>query len=181
MSRIGKKAVGIPDGVKVSVSANEVHASGPKGEKNLVLHPDVEVVEEENTLQVRLKKEGKGENRAIWGTMRARLAALLEGVNTGFTRVLELHGIGFRAAKSGEALQMSLGFSHPVMYDIPKGVDCKVERSTIITLSGNDKELVGQAAASLKALRPPDVYQNKGIRYQGERLRKKAGKSGSKG
>lgn len=180
MSRVGKKVISIPKDVTVDILGDSVKVSGKKAQKELRLHPGVRVIREGDVLKVELKEEN-GRGSAIWGTMRAQLANMVEGVSQGFEKVLELHGLGYRANLQGNVLRMTLGMSHPVSFELPEGVGCNVLKDTVITLSGSDKNLVGQTAARIRSLRPPDVYKNKGVRYRGERLRKKAGKSGASG
>jgi large subunit ribosomal protein L6 len=178
MSRIGKKAVKIPKGVEVGIADGEVRIKGQKGSLVMALHPSIQVEKKDDTVSV-LLKPGKEQYSAVWGMTRAKLASLMVGVEKGFERVLELHGVGYRVTQKGAVLEMQLGFSHPVRYEVPAGVQAKVPKDTVIILNSTNKELLGQTAATIRGLRVPDVYQNKGIRYQGERLRKKAGKSGA--
>lgn len=174
MSRIGKKPIPIPEGVTVTVGGNLITLKGPKGELKREIHPDVQVAAEEKEIKVSIKRKSR-KSAALWGLFRTLLANLVEGVTKGFEKKLEFEGIGFRAALEGNTLVMQLGFSHPVRFEAPDGVKFSVEKN-VITVSGMDKELVGNTAAKIRALRLPEPYKGKGIRYQGEVIRRKAGK-----
>jgi len=175
MSRIGKKPIELPPGVTVTLSAGKAQARGPKGELHLSIPPDCEVVQTEKTLTVTLKKEG---SPAIFGLTRALLNNIIKGVSEGFKKELELVGIGYRAQVQGKKIVLSLGFSNPVEYLLPDGVEAKVAgNQNLITLSGADKQKVGQTAAEIRKIRPPEPYQGKGVKYLKEAIRRKAGKA----
>lgn len=174
MSRIGKKPIPIPAGVTVAVTDRLILIKGPKGElkRNLPPHTVAEVAGRE----VLIKPLGEAKRgSAFWGLARTLIANMVEGVIKGFEKVLEFEGIGFRAVKEGEDLVFALGFSHPVRFPAPPGITLKVEKN-VITVSGADKELVGETAARIRNLKPPEPYKGKGIRYRGEVIRRKAGK-----
>ena len=184
MSRIGKYPVEVPEGVEVTVSGQQVKAKGKLGELQLDIHPDVSVALEEvandagqTSKLVRLAP--KSETRfagQIWPTMRTLVNNIVIGVSQGYTKKLEIHGVGYRANLQGTTLVLSLGFSHEVRYDVPAGIKIEVEKQTAITLSGIDKQLVGQVAAKIRGFKPPEPYKAKGIRYADEYIRRKEGK-----
>lgn len=176
MSRLAKKPITIPEGVTVVVEGSRVRVRGPKGEMARLMHPDVVVVIQkgEKTLSVSLGEEA-GKNMRFVGTARALVNNMIHGVVEGFTKVLELEGIGYRVEKQGQDLIFSLGFSHPVRFTLPEGVDGAIERN-VITIRGIDRERVGEAASAIRALKKPEPYKGKGIHYQGEYIRRKAGK-----
>jgi large subunit ribosomal protein L6 len=181
MSRIGKLPIGVPAGVNVSLNASEVHVKGPKGElRQPILSDLVEVRLDGGAVRVERKGDAK-EHRSMHGLTRTLIANMIEGVSKGFRKSLEIQGVGFRAAKSGEKLNVSLGFSHPVVYTPPKGIAISVEGQNRIHVEGIDKQAVGQVAAEIRSLRPPEPYKGKGIRYEGEYVRKKLGKAGKAG
>lgn len=180
MSRIGKKPVVLPSGVTATIAGGAVTIAGPKGELALALHPHAHVAqttdaEGKTTLDVTVD-DAEREDRAIWGTMRALLNQMVAGVTTGFTKALELNGVGFKMQLQGTTLVMALGFSHEVRYDIPKAVTAKVE-SNVLTLTSADLPLLGQVAAEIRALKKPEPYKGKGFRYTDEVIRRKAGKA----
>lgn len=174
MSRIGKKPIELPQGVTATKSGRVLSVTGPKGMLILNLRPEVDVAVRGNVLSVRLIKKTK-KSAAFWGLSRALISNMADGVSRGFEKKLEIEGIGYRAAMDGNNLQLSLGFSHPVRVEAPAGITLKTEKNTI-TISGIDKELVGNVAAGIRKLRPPEPYKGKGIRYAGEKIRRKAGK-----
>jgi large subunit ribosomal protein L6 len=176
MSRIGKQPVAVPKGVDVAVDGQNVKVKGPKGELSLEVHPQMSVVQEDGELRVTRPSDHPRE-RALHGLTRALLANMVEGVTDGFSRTLEIQGVGYRAEKKGNSLNLALGFSHPVVYDPPEGVTIEVPNQTTIVVQGADKQAVGQAAAVIRGFRPPEPYKGKGIRYQGEQVRRKAGKT----
>lgn len=176
MSRIGKKPIPIPSGITVSITGNLISAKGPKGERSRMVHPDMEVVMQGDILEVRVKRESK-KAAALWGLTRALIANLIEGVARGYQKKLEMEGIGYRVQMEGPNLVFQLGFSHPVRVEAPNGIVFVVEKN-VITISGADKETVGNTAARIRALKKPEPYKGKGIRYQGEVIRRKAGKKG---
>jgi large subunit ribosomal protein L6 len=181
MSRIGKLPVALPNGVNVTLETAEVHVKGPKGElRQHILSQVVDVkVEDGNVLVVR-KGDAKP-HRAAHGLTRTLIANMVEGVSKGFRKSLEIQGVGYRAAKAGEKLNLTLGYSHPVVFDAPPGITLSVEGTTKIHVDGIDKQQVGQTAAKIRSLRPPEPYKGKGIRYEGEVVRKKLGKAGKAG
>jgi large subunit ribosomal protein L6 len=179
MSRIGKQPIPLPSGVKVHVADGVFTAEGPKGKvsQRLVAGTGVEA----NDNQVQVTRQGdERKARALHGLMRALLANAVTGVSKGFSKTLDIVGVGFRAEVKGRELHMALGYSHPVVFAIPTGVDVAVEKNTRMTVSGADRQKVGQVAAEIRNLRPPDIYKGKGVRYSDERLRLKVGKAGSK-
>ena len=177
MSRIGKSPVIIPDKVEVKIENNTVSAKGPLGNLSVTIRPEILIKREDNTVVLERANEER-KTRALHGLSRTLVYNLINGVNTGFSKNLEIHGVGYRAAKEGETLVLSLGYSHPVKLDPPEGIDIKLEGNTKITVSGADKQAVGDFAALIRSKRPPEVYKAKGVRYQGEYIRKKAGKTG---
>jgi large subunit ribosomal protein L6 len=174
MSRIGKQSIVIPDGIEVRINGNLILVKGPKGELSLELHPDIDTEIKDKEISIRLK-ESKKENIPIWGTYRALIANMMIGASKGFEKRLIFEGVGFKAVVNGNKLVLSLGFSHPVEITAPQGIEFKVEKNTII-ISGSDKNLVGQIAANIRATKKPEPYKGKGIRYEGEVIRRKAGK-----
>ncbi|MEN3028774.1 MAG: 50S ribosomal protein L6 [Aquificaceae bacterium] len=179
MSRIGKKPIEIPQGVKVNLQEGELRVEGPKGKLSMKLHPDIRVQLEDNRLKVE-RPTDQPFHRAMHGTTAALIRNMIKGVTEGFTKVLEVVGLGYRAAVKGNNLELSLGLSHPVLYPIPSDVKIEV-RENKIYVSGIDKQRVGQVCAQIRAFRKPNVYKGKGIRYEGEVLRLKAGKAAGKG
>lgn len=174
MSRIGKKPIKIPAGVNVSVADNFISVKGPKGELQRLLHPDMAVEIGEKEINIRPQRETK-KSFALWGLSRSLVANMVEGVTGGFEKKLEFEGIGFRVNLEGDTLVWALGFSHPVRFRAPPGINLKTEKN-VVTVSGVNKELVGEVAAMIRALKPPEPYKGKGIRYKGEVIRRKAGK-----
>jgi large subunit ribosomal protein L6 len=181
MSRIGKLPVTVPSGVNVSLNDGEVTVKGPKGElRQSILLNVVEVKVEDGKVVVERKGEART-HRAAHGLTRTLIANMVEGVSKGYRKSLEIQGVGFRAAKAGEKLNLTLGFSHPVVFEPPKGIALSVEGQNKIHVDGIDKQAVGQVAAEIRGLRPPEPYKGKGIRYAGEVVRKKLGKAGKAG
>jgi large subunit ribosomal protein L6 len=181
MSRIGKLPVQVPSGVNVTIDDGEVRVKGPKGElQEHILANIVEVKLDGTTLHV-LQRGSARVHRATHGLTRTLIANMIEGVSKGFRKSLELQGVGYRAAKAGERLNLSLGYSHPVVFAPPKGIALSVEGQNKIHIDGIDKQRVGQVAAEIRALRPPEPYKGKGIRYEGEIVRKKLGKAAKAG
>lgn len=175
MSRAGKVPVEIPSGVTVNMNASEVAIKGAKGELKMKIVPEVKIENKDGKLIVTpVRKDNRG--RAMWGTSQRLLRQMVEGVSKGFTVRMEMQGVGFRAAADKNYLSMSLGFSHEIKYAIPAGIEIKCEKPTSIAVSGFDKTLVGQVAAEIRSLRKPEPYKGKGIRYEGEYVRKKEGK-----
>ncbi len=181
MSRIGKLPVTVPQGVDVTVGTDEVMVKGPKGElRQQILSAVVEVKLEGGQVLVARRGDAKT-HRAAHGLTRTLIANMIEGVSKGFRKSLEIQGVGYRAAKSGEKLNLSLGYSHPVVFEAPRGIALSVEGQNKIHVDGIDKQAVGQVAAEIRDLRPPEPYKGKGIRYEGETIRKKLGKAGKAG
>ncbi len=179
MSRIGRKPISIPAGVTIGINGNVVTATGPKGELQVTLMPDIAIEQHDNELKVSQTADTP-ETRRTFGLMRTLVDNIIIGVSKGYERQLEINGVGFRASVSGNTINLALGFSHPVDFALPVGIEAKVERN-IITISGNDKQAVGQVAANLRALKKPEPYKGKGIKYVEERIRRKAGKTAAKG
>ena len=179
MSRIGRKPISLPAGVKVRVADGAVVAEGPKGKVSQAIVPGVGVEANDNQLLI-TRSDDERNTRARHGLMRALLANAVTGVSQGFTKTLDVVGVGFRAEVKGRQLHMALGYSHPVVFAIPTGVDVAVEKNTRLTVTGADRQQVGQVASEIRNLRPPDPYKGKGVRYSDERLRLKVGKAGSK-
>ncbi len=184
MSRIGKQPIPLPQGVTVTVMPdNTVIVKGPKGELKRQFHPDMRIVLEDNVVRVERPSDAR-HHRAFHGLTRALLANMVHGVHQGFTKELEVHGVGYRAEVQGGKLVLNVGYSHPVTIDPPQGIQFTAERLptgvTRIVVQGIDKELVGEIAARIRRVRPPEPYHGKGIRYRGEYIRQKAGKAGRK-
>ena len=176
MSRIGKLPITIPSGVKVVVEPKEVRLEGPKGKLKTTIPPGVNVKVEGPI--VRVEREGEQRQlRALHGLTRRLIANMAQGVSEGFSRVLEINGVGYRAEVKGQEIHITLGFSHPVVFPLPLGVAASVERQVIITLSSADRQLLGETAAKLRSLRPPEPYKGKGVKYREEVIRRKAGKA----
>ncbi len=179
MSRVGKKPIPIPKGVTVAVDGDRVAVKGPKGELARSIPPEMVLVEQDGTLTVQ-RPSDEGRHRALHGLTRALVANMVEGVSHGFTKRLEIQGVGYKAETSGGGLRLVVGYSHTVEYPAPPGITLSVEGNTNVIVSGIDKELVGQVAAEIRAIRPPEPYKGKGIRYKDEQVRRKAGKTGGK-
>lgn len=177
MSRVGKKPIAIPAGVTVSLNGSEVTVKGPKGTLVRKFHPDMKVNVNDNVLVVERPSDSKL-HRSLHGTTRALLNNMVLGVSEGFTRTLELVGVGYRAAKSGKGVTLSLGFSHPVEITPEEGIEIDVPNQTTLVIKGIDKERVGQVAAEIRAIRKPEPYKGKGIKYSDEVVRRKEGKKG---
>lgn len=175
MSRVGKKPIPLPQGVKVTIGA-QLMVEGPKGKLSVPVPKGIEVRQVDGRLE--LTRDGD-ERAALHGLTRALAANAVQGVSTGFTRELDIVGIGYRADIKGRVVTFTLGYSHPIELLLPDGVDAKVEKQTHLVLTGFDRQVLGQVAADMRALRPPDPYKNKGVRYTGEALRKKVGKTGA--
>jgi large subunit ribosomal protein L6 len=177
MSRVGKKPIEIPAGVTVTLDNNIVTVKGPKGELSRTFHADIEIKVEDNVINISRPSDAK-EHRALHGTTRAVLANMVEGVSKGFERTLELVGVGYRASKQGNKLVLSVGYSHPVEIEPEAGLEVEVPANTKVIVKGTDKERVGALAANIRDVRPPEPYKGKGIRYEGEFVRRKEGKTG---
>ncbi len=176
MSKIAKKPVLIKEGVSVNIAENKVSVNGPKGSLSFVVPQGIEVKQEDGNLVVSQRIKNDIKTNALFGLTRAMVANMVTGVSNGFTKKLELSGVGYRAQASGNTLTLSLGFSHPVIIKGEEGITFAVEEN-VITVLGIDKTLVGNTAARIRAIRPPEPYKGKGIKYQGERIRRKAGKA----
>ncbi|MGY3690668.1 50S ribosomal protein L6 [Bradyrhizobium sp. ma5] len=175
MSRIGKRPVAIPSGVTASVEGQTVKVKGPKGQLQFVVHDDVEVKFENGQVKVAPRVK-TNRAQAMYGTARAQVANLVEGVTKGFEKKLEITGVGYRAAMQGKNLQLALGYSHDVVYAIPEGITIAVPKPTEIMITGNDPQRVGQVAAEIRAYRPPEPYKGKGVKYANEFIFRKEGK-----
>ncbi|MDP3985632.1 MAG: 50S ribosomal protein L6 [bacterium] len=176
MSRVGKKPVIIPAGVTPTINGQELRVKGPKTELVLTLHPNVHVAVQEGALQLTVDEEDNQRNRALWGLYRNLVQNMMDGVTTGFSKQLEVNGIGYRVAQSGSKLVLEVGFSHSVEFALPEGIEATVEKN-IITIRGADKYLVGETAARIRRIREPEPYKGKGIKYVDEVIRRKAGKA----
>lgn len=177
MSRIGSKPVPVPAGVSLRVEGREVCVEGPKGTLRSPILPGVEVRAEDG--EARVVFPDSAGNRGYWGLTRALLQNAVTGVSEGFRKELDIVGVGYRAQKNGRTVVFSLGYSHPIEFPLPDGIDIQIEKNTHLVVSGFDKQAVGQVAARIRALRKPDPYKQKGVRYTGERLIRKAGKTGA--
>ncbi len=177
MSRVGKKPIPLPQGVKISIG-EEIQVEGPKGKLTVPLPQGVRIEQKDGHLELVRENDSFA---ALHGLTRALTANAVEGVSAGFTRELDIVGTGYRADVKGKIATFTLGYSHPIEFLLPNGVDLKVDRQTHLILTGFDRQVVGQTASQIRALRPPDPYKNKGVRYTGEALRKKAGKTGAGG
>ncbi len=177
MSRIGRLPLSVPKGVEVTINGQDVTVKGPKGELKHTVAEPITVALEDGVVTV-ARPDDKPENRSLHGLTRALIANLVEGVAKGYTKTLEIHGVGYRVQARGSNLEFSLGYSHPVVVEPPAGINFRVEKPTILHVEGIDKQLVGQVAANIRGLRKPDPYKAKGVRYQGEHIRRKAGKAG---
>jgi len=175
MSRIGKKAVPLPNGVTASVNGQTVKVKGPKGELSVDLVPEVAAKIEGESIEVSPRKDME-RSAQMWGLSRTLVNNLVVGVTQGFTQKLEIQGVGYRAAVQGKTLNLQLGSSHDVPYPIPDGITITAEKPTALTIAGIDKQLVGQVAAEIRSWRPPEPYKGKGVRYEGEYVRRKEGK-----
>jgi len=179
MSRVGKKPITVPGKTKITYKDRVITVQGEKGSLTRTIHPNIDLAIEKDVITVTMAKETQ-ENRALQGLTRSLVANMVIGVDKGFERVLEINGIGYRASLSGNTLVLNLGFSHPVNFELPDGIAAKVDKNNTVTLSGINKELLGQTAASIRSLRPPEPYKGKGIKYAEEYIQRKAGKTGTK-
>jgi len=175
MSRVGKLPVAIPSGVEVNLTEKEINVKGSLGQLSAQLNRLVNVTKENDSVVVQPANDSR-EARALWGTYRSNIQNLVEGVSKGFTKGLELRGVGYRAAVQGEYLNLALGYSHDIRYAIPEGITIKVEKQTAIEITGADKQKVGQVASEIRALRKPEPYKGKGVRYADEYVHMKEGK-----
>jgi large subunit ribosomal protein L6 len=179
MSRIGKKPVTLPKGVTLDLQGQVVAVKGPKGELRRTLHPEMQLSLADGNFTVARPSEEK-RYKALHGLTRTLVQNMVDGVSKGFSKTLEIQGVGYKAETKPYGVNLIVGFSHPVKYEAPKGIKISVENNTTVKIEGADKEAVGQVAAELRAVRPPEPYKGKGIRYQGEQVRRKAGKTGAK-
>lgn len=177
MSRIGNKIIPVPSGVKIQIKPHEVEVQGPKGKMNVALPNGISFEQKDGILTAKRQSD---DQRALHGLSRALVANAVTGVTTGFKKDLDIVGVGYRAEVKGKNVVLALGYSHPIEFPIPEGITIVVEKMTHLVVSGANKNHVGQTAANLRALRPPDPYKQKGVRITGERLKKKAGKAGAK-
>ncbi len=177
MSRIGNKPIPLPSGVKIAVAADKIEVQGPKGKMNVLVPRGVSFEQKDGILNVKRLAE---EHRAVHGLARALVANAVQGVTQGFKKEMDIVGVGYRAELKGKVINFALGKSHPIEFPVPEGIQIAVDKQTHLVISGADKGQVGQVAADIRSLRPPDPYKQKGIRITGERLKKKAGKAGAK-
>lgn len=179
MSRIGKKPIPIPRGVSVQIAADAVEVQGPKGKVRQPVPPGVVFAQQDGALVARVERDDPSMKK-FHGLARSLVANAVTGVTEGFKKELDIVGVGYRAELKGRQVHFALGYSHPVVFDIPNGIDIAIDRQTHIVVSGADRQLVGQVAANIRRLRKPDPYKQKGVRYTGEVLKKKVGKTGAK-
>jgi large subunit ribosomal protein L6 len=179
MSRIGKLPVGIPKGVTATLDGQTLRVKGPKGELQRRFHPEMQLKVENDQVSV-ARPSDEPQHKALHGLSRTLVANMIEGVTKGYQKQLDIVGVGYKAETRPYGLQLALGFSHPIEYRAPKGIKLSAPQPTSIVVDGADKEVVGQVAAELRSLRPPEPYKGKGIKYQGEQVRRKAGKAGGK-
>ncbi len=179
MSRVGKKPIPIPDKIKITYKDRYISVEGQKGSLQKVIHPAVDLEIGKDDIRVKVIRDDR-RSRALQGLTRSLVANMVIGVHEGFERVLEISGIGYRATAEGNHIQFNLGYSHPISLDLPEGVAASVAKNNVIKLTGIDKEKLGQTAAAIRRLRPPEPYKGKGIKYAGEYIQRKAGKTGTK-
>ncbi len=179
MSRVGKAPIPIPDNIKIKYKGRVITVESKKGSLTRAIHSAVDLKIEDGIIRVDVVNDNRT-NRALRGLTRSLIANMVTGVTKGFERVLEIHGIGYRAILNGNQIEFNLGYSHPVNFDLPEGVSATVDKKNVIRLTGIDKELLGHTAASIRRLRPPERYKGKGIKYAEERIQRKAGKTGVK-
>ena len=177
MSRIGKQPVPVPKAVTVNIDGQTISVKGPKGELSREMPPEIKFEQEGEEIVVTRRDESRNAKQRH-GLVRTLIANMVEGVSNGYQKKLEIQGVGYRASLQGQKLVMALGYSHPVEFDPPQGIQFAVEKNTNVTITGIDKEVVGNTAATVRAARPPEPYKGKGVRYEGERVRRKAGKAG---
>ena len=177
MSRIGRMPVVVPSGVDVTIDGRQVHVKGPKGELSLVVAAPIDVAQSDGTITV-TRPSDEGEIRAMHGLSRSLIANMVTGVTSGYSKTMEIVGVGYRVQAKGQNLEFSLGFSHPVPVTAPEGITLRVESPTRFVVEGNDKQQVGEVAANIRKIRKPEPYKGKGVRYQGEQVRRKVGKAG---
>jgi len=176
MSRVGKQPIVVPEGVSVSIEGSLVHVKGPKGELRARFDADMSIELEEGAISIR-RPTDQPRHRALHGLTRSLVANMVQGVHEGFERTLEIHGVGYRAQQRGKAVEFAVGYSNPVVFEPPAGVELAVETPTLVHVRGIDKQSVGEVAARIRRIRPPEPYKGKGIRYRGEHVRRKAGKA----
>jgi len=176
VSRIGRLPISIPDGIKVALEDGAVRVEGPKGKLRADIPPGIVVQAEGGLIRVAREAEER-KVKALHGLTRKLIANMVHGVSRGFTRVLEINGVGYRAEVKGSELHMTLGYSHPIVFPLPQGVTASVERQIIITLNGPDRQVLGEVAAAIRGLRPPEPYKGKGVKYREEVIKRKAGKA----
>ena len=179
MSRIGRAPISVPQGVTVTLEGNTVRVKGPKGELARSLPAEIQVTQENGTITV-TRPSDEPNHRALHGLTRTLVANMVEGVTTGFQKTLEIVGVGYKAEARPYGLQLALGYSHPIEFRAPQGITLTAPNPTTVVIGGSNKEVVGQVAAEIRSLRPPEPYKGKGIKYQGEQIRRKAGKAGGK-
>jgi large subunit ribosomal protein L6 len=179
VSRIGKKPVAIPKGVTVALAGHTLSVKGPKGELSRTFHPDMTLSVDGDTVAV-ARPTDETRHKALHGLSRTLVQNMVDGVSRGFAKTLEIQGVGYKAETKPYGVNLVVGYSHPVKYEAPKGIKISVENNVLVKIEGPDKELVGQVAAELRQVRPPEPYKGKGVRYQGEHVRRKAGKTGAK-
>ncbi|NNG01028.1 MAG: 50S ribosomal protein L6 [Desulfobacteraceae bacterium] len=179
MSRVGKKPIQIPEKTTVTLANAVLTVKGAKGTLTRSIHPTVKLDISDSAIQVNIPDQDR-KTRAIQGLTRSLVANMVIGVSSGFERILEINGIGYRAEVKGKSIVFNLGYSNPINFDLPDGIDAQVDKNTIVKLSGINKEMLGQTAASIRSLRPPEPYKGKGIKYAEEYIQKKAGKTGTK-
>lgn len=176
MSRIGKRPVPLPEGVTAQIAGRAVTVQGPRGEISRTIHPELAIAVEDNAIVVR-RPSDEHRHKALHGLTRTLVANMVDGVTKGFSKSLEIQGVGYKAELAKDGVKLVVGFSHPVAYRAPKGIKISVYNNVVLKVEGVDKELVGQVAAELRGVRPPEPYKGKGIRYVGEQVRRKAGKT----
>jgi large subunit ribosomal protein L6 len=179
MSRIGKKAIPVPDKVKITTSGRKLHVEGPLGGLDAVM-PDGVGVKIENNIAHVTAPELNRQNRGYQGLMRALLANMVNGVTKGYEKTLEINGVGYKAEQKGDKLVLQLGYTHPCELTLPKGIKAKIDKGTVVTITGPDKQVVGQVAAQLRSFKKPEPYKGKGVKYSTETIRRKVGKTGAK-
>ena len=179
MSRIGRRPIAVPSSVQATLDGNRIRVKGPKGELERTLHPEMQLALENGEITVQ-RPSDETRHKALHGLTRTLVANMVEGVEKGYSKTLEIVGVGYKAEPRPYGLQLALGYSHPVEYRAPQGIRLTAPQPTAILVEGADKELVGQVAAEIRSLRPPEPYKGKGIKYQGEQIRRKAGKPGGK-
>ncbi|MFH1047574.1 MAG: 50S ribosomal protein L6 [Patescibacteria group bacterium] len=180
MSRVGKKPIDIPSGVEVKINGDQVSVKGPKGTLSLTTHPFVSAAVEDNQVRVKVRDEENVKQRALWGLSVRLISNLISGVTKGFDKKLEVNGVGYKVAMQGKVLKLDVGYSHPVEFTAPEGIEISVEKN-VITITGIDKQRVGEVAAQIRRVRKPEPYKGKGIKYIDEVIQRKAGKAGKAG